>query len=262
MCTLIALHRVVPGAALVVAANRDECFARPSEPPTLRASAAGEILAPLDASAGGTWLGVNTAGLFVGLTNVGGRAPDPARRSRGLLVVDALACRSAQQAAEKIQGLPLGAYNPFNLIVADVERAFAFTYAEGVRAVPVRDGTFVIGNAPLDAEEPPKLARLRERVARAARYEAPAALDALAGVCRDHEPGPRGALDAVCVHTASYGTRSSCLLSLSEAGPREGSSAFRFADGPPCQTAYEELTPLLRSLGRTRPGGAPSERTT
>jgi uncharacterized protein with NRDE domain len=262
MCTLIALHRVVPGAALVVAANRDEFFARPSEPPALRASASGDILAPRDASAGGTWLGVNPAGLFVGLTNVGGQPPDPARRSRGLLVVDALASRSAQQAADKIESLPLGAYNPFNLIVADVESAFAFTYADRVRAVPVRDGTFVIGNAALDAPEPPKLARLRDRVARAARAAAPAALDALAAVCRDHEPGPRGVLDAVCVHTPSYGTRSSCLLSLSEAGPRDPASRLRFADGPPCQTEYEDLTPLLRSLGRHRPGAAPSERTT
>ena len=36
MCTLIALHRCVPGAPLVIAANRDEYLDRPAEPPALR----------------------------------------------------------------------------------------------------------------------------------------------------------------------------------------------------------------------------------
>ena len=39
MCTLVALHGVVPRTRLLVAANRDEFFDRPAEGPALRATA-------------------------------------------------------------------------------------------------------------------------------------------------------------------------------------------------------------------------------
>ena len=45
MCTLIALHRTVPGASLVVAANRDEFYDRPAEGPALRSTPSGTATA-------------------------------------------------------------------------------------------------------------------------------------------------------------------------------------------------------------------------
>ena len=92
MCTLIVLHRCVPGSPLVIAANRDEYLDRPATPPALREDlGAGRVAAPVDERAGGTWLGLNAAGLFAAITNRPTRRPDPTRRSRGLLVLDALA---------------------------------------------------------------------------------------------------------------------------------------------------------------------------
>jgi uncharacterized protein with NRDE domain len=255
MCTLIALHRVHPGAALVIAANRDEFFERPAQGPALRASHAGSVVAPLDTRAGGTWLGVNRAGVFAAITNVSCPEPDPERRSRGWLVMDALAARSAREAAEKLEGLPMGSYNPFNLFVADAEDAFGFCYEESVRAVPQGEGAWVIGNAPLDGAEPTKLAALRRRLeAVDAERADDGLLDDLADLCREHEPGPRGPLDAVCVHTEAYGTRSSCLLRLSDAGLGDASSVLRWAEGAPCRNDYRDFSPLLRDLGRGRPG--------
>lgn len=255
MCTLVALHRVVPRTHLVVAANRDEYFDRPAEGPALRATASGTLLAPRDAVAGGTWLGLNRAGVFAALTNVACEMPDPERRSRGLLVVDALSASSASEAADKICGLPLGAYNPFNLFVADADTAQAFTYQETVRDVPSETGVFVIGNAPLDAPEPAKVARLRERIEDGLGASTEPPLERLADWCADHESnGTRGPLDAVCVHTPVYGTRSSCLLQLADDGLEDSRSTFRYADGAPCEKRYEDFTPLLRDLGRGRSG--------
>jgi uncharacterized protein with NRDE domain len=250
MCTLIALLRTVPGASLVVAANRDEFLDRPAEGPALRTTPFGRIAAPLDVEAGGTWLGLSTRGLFAAVTNVACASPDPGRRSRGLLVVEVLGACSAREAAEKIEKLPMGAYNPFNLFVADHDEAVAYSYEESVRRVGQDEGVFVIGNAALDAPLPAKMVRLRERVDRVATGPADAVLDALAGLCRDHEPGARGPLDAVCVHTERYGTRSSALLRLAEGGLRDSRSLFRFADGAPCETGYDDFTFLLRALGR------------
>ena len=60
-----------------------------------------------------------------------------------------------------------------------------------------------MGNAPLDGPEPAKLARLRERLEAAAADGREDWLELLGGWCADHTPaGPRGALDALCVHTS------------------------------------------------------------
>jgi uncharacterized protein with NRDE domain len=251
MCTLVALHRVVPRTRLLVAANRDEFFDRPGEGPALRATASGVLLAPRDAVGGGTWFGLNRFGVFAALTNVACSAPDPGHRSRGLLIVDTLAAKSANQAAEKIRGLPMDVYNPFNLFVADAEEAFCFSYEGRVRGVPNTSGLFLLGNTPLDEPEPPKLAALRERVEAALAEPSEGWLERLGDWCGDHaSAGPRGPLDALCVHTPSYGTRSSCLLQLADGGLEDSHSVFRFADGAPCEESYEDFTPLLRDLGQ------------
>ncbi len=62
MCTLVAIHRAIPGRWLVVAANRDEYLDRPAEGPALRRSGEWPVIAPLDIKAGGTWLGLNKEG--------------------------------------------------------------------------------------------------------------------------------------------------------------------------------------------------------
>src|SRR5206468_12767125 len=103
---------------LVVAANRDERLDRPAAAPFLW-SGSPRFIAPRDELAGGTWLGLNEHGLFVGLTNRAGAAPDPTRRSRGLLVTDALGAASAAELAARIALLDPRAHSPFLLVWAD-----------------------------------------------------------------------------------------------------------------------------------------------
>ena len=251
MCTLVALHRVVPRTQLVVVANRDEFLDRPAEKPALRATPSGTLLAPRDVTAGGTWLGINSNGVFAALTNVACEAPDSRRRSRGLLVMDALNAKSANEAAAALHALPADAYNPFNLFVADAASAHAFTYVDSVRAVDSGSGTYVVGNAALDAPQPSKVTGLRERLDATPAPD----LDRVAAWCAEHESaGPRGPLDALCVHTPAYGTRSQTLLQVGEGGLEDSRSVFRYAEGAPCETPYEEFTPLLRDLGRSASG--------
>ena len=151
--------------------------------------------------------------------------------------------------------MPSHAYNPFNFFVADARQASAFTYEDEIRSVPNDSGIFLVGNAPLDGPEPAKLVGLRQQVHSALAEPEAGLLERLGDCCGDHESqGPRGPLDAPCVHTPTYGTRSSCLLQLADGGLEDSQSVFRFADGAPCEESYEEFTPLLRDLGRVRPG--------
>jgi uncharacterized protein with NRDE domain len=252
MCTLIALHRPDPRVPLVVAANRDEYLDRPAEGPSLARLGDRWIVAPRDLRAGGTWLGLSDAGVFAAVTNRRTESPDPSRRSRGVLALDALAEPSARAAARMLAGLPPRAYNPFNLFVADGAEAFVAVYEEAPRVTELAPGVHVIGNADPDDRSVPKVARLLDAAERVAAGPREWWLEGLAAVCRGHEGD--APLAATCVHHGGYGTRSSALLLLDEA-PERG--ALLFADGPPCRTAYEDLSPLLRELPTA---GAPSRR--
>jgi uncharacterized protein with NRDE domain len=244
MCTLIVLHRCFADAELLVAANRDEYLDRPAELPALRRWNGRTVLAPRDARAGGTWLGMNDAGVFAALTNRPTASPDPSRRSRGLLVSDALAVPGAAAAAARLAGLTPGAYNPFNLFVCDREDAFAIVYEEKAEVRRLEAGAHVIGNGDPDSRRLPKVARLLDEAEAVAAGRSEDALARLARSCRTHRAsGPP--LEDTCIHAGPYGTRSSALLRW---GSRRDANVFRFADGPPCESDYEDFTPLLTQL--------------
>ena len=133
MCTLIVLDRIAPGIPLVVASNRDEHHSRPAAPPVRVDSEDSRpaFVAPQDLEAGGTWMGVNAEGLFCGLTNRPIQGPRGSKRSRGLLVRDALrqAC-AADVERDMREGAALG-YNPFHLLAADGRSASLTLLSEG-----------------------------------------------------------------------------------------------------------------------------------
>jgi uncharacterized protein with NRDE domain len=190
---------------------------------------------------------MNDAGLFAALTNRPTQRPDPSRRSRGLLVSDALAAPGAALAASGLAGLPAGAYNPFNLLVCDREEAFVVVYEEKPDVRRLAAGAHVIGNGDPDSRRLPKLARLLDEAESIARGRPEEALDGLGRICRTHRGGA-SPFEDTCIHAGPYGTRSSALIRW---GKRGGADAFRFANGPPCQSAYEDFTPLLTQLDET-----------
>ncbi len=58
MCILMVIHQGIPGYPIVVAANRDEYYDRPTQGPCQLASTPA-VWGGRDARAGGTWLGIN-----------------------------------------------------------------------------------------------------------------------------------------------------------------------------------------------------------
>jgi uncharacterized protein with NRDE domain len=249
MCTLIVLDRVIPGIPLVIASNRDEYLTRAAAPPArmgTRRSTDCAFVAPQDLEAGGTWMGVNERGLFVGLTNRPIESRNPAARSRGLLVVDALARADAAAAAAELRALAPGAYNPFNLLCADRSRTFVTLCAEdSVRVRELDPGVHILCNRDVDDPRSGKIARItRELGELPLRGPVERLFRALARVLGLHGEAD-APLDHVCVHApqSGYGTRSSAILALGERRWR-----YWHADGPPCETKYENYTTLLDDL--------------
>jgi len=249
MCTLILLDRVVPGVPIVVAANRDEFLARPAAPPVLfRAQETGRasFVAPQDLEAGGTWMGVNENGVFVGLTNRRPRTQTPGRRSRGLLVLESLGGRDTRAVLEQLGPDLSCVYSPFHLLVADGRRAALVSAGVGEERVRELDpGIHVVGNGELEEAVPGKLRRVRDAVS-GIDPEAPwdRISEDLVRILSTHESG--NAFESTCVHAPGYGTRSAALIAMGPA--RRG---YWVSDGPPCRTKFTNLSRLLDDLAQT-----------
>lgn len=248
MCTLILLDRVVPEFPVLVAANRDEFFSRPAAPPGHFAPRDGNLafVAPQDLAAGGTWMGLNSNGLFVGLTNRPVAVRDPAARSRGLLVTDALGRRTAAEAATAVERACEQRTTPFNLLAADGRSTyFARLQGDRLETRSLSPGIHVVCNRDPDDPDSGKVRRIEgmlEAIDPTSDLEK--LVCALARLLGAHPHGSNP-LENPCVHTAEYGTRSSTVLAV---GPRH--RTWRYADGAPCETRYHDFSRLLEDLPR------------
>lgn len=258
MCTLIAMHRVAGATGTLVAANRDEFYARPTRPPERLAPG---VVAGVDVSQGGTWLGVHASGLFVGLTNqrsFGGR--DPSKQTRGAVVTDALAAGGLDASLQVVAGLDGRDYNGFNLLLGDGERlfvAYARPEQREVELHPLAPGVHVLGNDRLQSPDFPKAARIaadaEQHVATHASTPLREQVEPLRTLLASHSQPeltslhvPAGsvftaelvqALEATCIHTPHYGTVSATLLGVSPTGVSE----YWYADGAPCRTTFRPV---------------------
>ena len=243
MCTLLAVVPR-PGGVLQIAANRDEFLARPASPPQ-RWPGVPAVLAPRDEQAHGTWLGVNGHGLFVGVTNRHGAERDSRLASRGQLVAEALRADSVEQLHQRLEHLGPRDYNPFHLFYADGFGRAALTFSTGQRVEQrwLGPGLHVLTERSLGAGDDGARTARAQAVLHGSAGSVP--LEAWAEVLRVHSDGdPR---DGLCIHAPAfgYGTRSSFLLQLA---PEPSLGRCVFTAGPPCTSAWEDATALLKDV--------------
>jgi uncharacterized protein with NRDE domain len=127
MCLILFSFKQHPRYPLVVAANRDEFYDRPSSPAAFWDGVPG-LLAGRDLVAGGTWFGVTKAGRIAAITNY--REPGFHRfdaPSRGKVVTDFLL--GGETPGEYLRRLEQEAnrYNGFSLVLGDPGRLFYFS---------------------------------------------------------------------------------------------------------------------------------------
>lgn len=127
MCTILFAFKQHPKYKLIVAANRDEFYERP----TAKAHYWNDypnILAGRDLEKMGTWMGVATSGRFSALTNY--RDPKESvvgKLSRGMLVADML--KDTQHPKHYLETVKKNnhLYPGFNLLVGDMNELYYYS---------------------------------------------------------------------------------------------------------------------------------------
>jgi uncharacterized protein with NRDE domain len=248
MCTIAILFGVAE-PPLVLAANRDELYARATRPPERLAPG---IVGGLDLQSGGTWLALHVAGRFAAVTNQRALAPPPpGLRSRGLAVKE-LALADDQDAY--VAALDGRTYASMNLVWGDADRvSVAYVRHDGATTtIRLPPGIHVLSNDRLESPDFPRTARFAAAIGPYVRAPWPELVQHLERALADHTvfdvPAPphlpgelAGALTATCIHTSVYGTRSSSIVAF-EPGHIVH---YLHADGPPCTTPFADLRGLV-----------------
>jgi uncharacterized protein with NRDE domain len=243
MCTLILLRDRVPGYPLFLLMNRDELYGRPSEEPTLTREPT-SIVAPRDVQAGGTWIGVNEVGVVAAISNREEGTFDSARRSRGLLCLEALRHTSALEVKDFVEEeVAEEAYNPFNLLYGDRGHAFVTHFAGEPRTVELGSGLHVLANMDVDDAEQPRVHLVQEALGERRPEDLAAAIKAVREVAADHTVFQG---ESVCRHGDRAGTVSSSLIAISENFPSD--SLFLYSAAQPHDAQYEDYSALLEGF--------------
>jgi uncharacterized protein with NRDE domain len=228
MCLILFAWKMHENFPLVLAANRDEFYERPSAPAAFWEDAP-DLLAGRDLREWGTWLGITRKGRLAALTNY----RDPASLkigapSRGSLVSDYLRVREIPEAYLNRIKFDADRFNGFNLLVGDPAGLFYFSNRGTLQHLNL--GIYGLSNRLLDTPWPKVergktalLALLNEK-----KDPSPEALFALLAD-RTRPPDDRlpdtgvgiaweRILSPLFIESPVYGTRSSTVLLIDRRG--------------------------------------------
>ena len=164
MCLIAFAIQASSQWPLVIASNRDEFLARPTQPLGWWTSGAGQpILSGRDLQAGGTWMGLTPQGRVAFVTNVREAKVQAAPRSRGELVTRWLESRSDSGDFLAALQAEAEAYAGFNLVLGDFQSQ-SWMWASnrsntghGWQAQRLTPGIYGLSNAQLDTPWPKTL---------------------------------------------------------------------------------------------------------
>ncbi|MFC1829231.1 NRDE family protein [Thermodesulfobacteriota bacterium] len=153
MCLLLIAYDIHPDYRLVLAANRDEYYDRPTRPLSFWEDEP-DILAGRDLKCQGTWLALTRTGRWGAITNFREQAMrDKDAPSRGHLVSDFNAGKmSPKRYLEHVKNIG-EAYNGFNLLVGDRSGICYYTN-RGNSVRQITAGIYGISNHLLDTSWP------------------------------------------------------------------------------------------------------------
>ena len=155
MCLILFALQQHKDYPLVVIANRDEYYARPTQAAHWWPDEP-DVFAGRDLEAQGTWMGVNKNGRFAAVTNLReSGSSGPARLSRGKLTRDFLSGHESAEVFLKDIEATANDYAGFNLLVGDSSSLYFYSNRNpGIRCIP--PGIYGVSNGLFD-EDWPKL---------------------------------------------------------------------------------------------------------
>ncbi|HET7627240.1 MAG TPA: NRDE family protein [Bacillales bacterium] len=222
MCLIAFAYDVHPNYKLIMAANRDEYYHRPTKPAHFWQEDV-NVLAGKDLEKMGTWMGITKSGRFAAVTNYrepGKRMSD--KKSRGDLVRRYLCgkehpkCYMSRIAGES------GCYEGFNLICGDQQSVFYYSNRGGP-PIALKSGVYGLSNALLD-DPWPKVTLVKQQLRRCLRndtvtHDQLQKIMANAEPARDEQLPETGVgakieklLSPVFIKSETYGTRSTTTL--------------------------------------------------
>ncbi|RTE64990.1 NRDE family protein [Amphritea opalescens] len=155
MCLILFAYNHHPDYKLILTANRDEFYNRPTRAMQYWPDQP-DLLAGKDLEQGGTWLGLTRSGRFSALTNHrNGLTKPQGHRSRGNLPLDFLL--SDQSCSHFIRTTHTDDFDGFNQLIDDGQQlCYLSNRAEALQPIP--NGIHGISNAVFDTPWPKLLA--------------------------------------------------------------------------------------------------------
>ncbi len=254
MCLILFAYDAHPQYRLVMAANRDEFYDRPTAPLQFWQDQP-QVLAGRDLMQLGTWMGITPGGRLAAVTNY--RDPlavKPDAPSRGDLVSDFLTGRMASvEYLEKIK-VKADAYNGFNLIVGDPDGLFYYGN-RGEEIKSLGPGFYGLSNHLLNTPWPkvqsgisrlqsllqngdkPSFSRLYELMQNQDKVPDDELPDTGVG------PEWERMLGSIFISSPNYGTRCSSILTIDYAGQvRFKEITWQPAQPKPCRSDEREFS--------------------
>jgi len=226
MCLILFAYRQREDYPLLLIANRDEYYARPTQCAHWWDDA--PVFGGRDLEAGGTWLGIDRDGRLAAVTNVreaGGM--QPGKRSRGELTRGFLSgSKTPRDYLEEIDGRARE-YAGFNLLLGDARELWFYSNrASGVKRIEA--GIHGISNGAFDEPWPKLSAGKTELAAQLeAEIDSRRLMEILTDhrVADDHELPSTGVpldvermLSSRFIRSPGYGTRASTVLIIAADG--------------------------------------------
>ncbi len=226
MCLIVFSWQPDSQYPLILAANRDEFYQRPTQAADFWNDSP-DVFGGRDLEAGGSWMAINKNGRFAAVTNYR-EVPSPAGLySRGALVSDFVT--GSQPASDYLHALQQQSdkWSGFNLLIMDSTGLYYFSNrTKDHRISPLPPGIYGLSNHLLDTPWP-KLLRARNSFTQALKESVPPDSKRLVELMNDsYQPpeeqlpdtgvskGVEKLLSSCFIASEDYGTRNTCVLMI------------------------------------------------